>query len=361
MQVAASIRSYLPGVTVEHFGSTSVPGCAGKGIVDLILLYPDGQLARARDVLDALGFQRQTGRVPFPEDRPMRTGSVLHDGTTFLLHVHVIAASSPEAAKLRRFRDRLRSDPGLVASYVAAKRTVLAGGVTDPVDYCLRKGRFVEQALGGGEYLRQPGRAGEMRESWQNLLAAWAVDPAVADRTFEEIVEAYSCPGRFYHTLDHVRHVLQEVEVIGSEAKHPNAVRLAAWLHDVVYDSRASDNEERSAAYAERLCAELAMPQGPLVASLIRKTKTHDDGGNADAQVLLDADLAILGEGELIYRDYSQQIRQEYASVPVPKYRRGRRSVLESFLARPRIYHLLCHLEEPARRNLAAEIDQLAS
>jgi putative acetyltransferase len=148
-RVAASIRSNLPGVLVEHVGSTSVPGCAGKGIVDLMLLYPDGQLAAARDALDALGFQRQTTRDPFPEDRPMRTGAVAYDGTTFLLHVHVIAASSPEAEELRCFRDRLRADPGLVASYVAAKKAVLASGVTDSVGYALRKGAFVQRALQG--------------------------------------------------------------------------------------------------------------------------------------------------------------------------------------------------------------------
>jgi ubiquinone/menaquinone biosynthesis C-methylase UbiE/GrpB-like predicted nucleotidyltransferase (UPF0157 family) len=137
---------------VEHIGSTSVPGCAGKGIVDLMLVYPDGQLAAARDVLDALGFQKQTTRDPFPEDRPMRTGSVVYDGTTFLLHVHVIATSSPEVQELRRFRDRLRADPGLMASYVAAKKAILASGVTDSVDYAIRKGDFVQGALwdGGG-------------------------------------------------------------------------------------------------------------------------------------------------------------------------------------------------------------------
>jgi GrpB-like predicted nucleotidyltransferase (UPF0157 family)/SAM-dependent methyltransferase/ADP-ribose pyrophosphatase YjhB (NUDIX family) len=149
-RVAASIRSYLPGVLVEHIGSTSVPGCAGKGIVDLMLLYPDGHLAAARDVLDALGFQRQTTRDPFPEDRPMRTGSVVYDGTTFLIHIHVIAASAPEAEELRRFRDRLRADPDLVASYVAAKKAILASGVTDSVDYCIRKGEFVQGALRDG-------------------------------------------------------------------------------------------------------------------------------------------------------------------------------------------------------------------
>jgi len=80
----------------------------------------------------------------------MQTGSVVHDGTTFLLHVHVIAASSPEARELLRFRDRLRADPDLVGSYVAAKKAILASGVTDSVDYCVRKGGFVEQALQRG-------------------------------------------------------------------------------------------------------------------------------------------------------------------------------------------------------------------
>ena len=77
----------------------------------------------------------------------MRTGSVVHDGATFLLHVHVIAASSPEVQQLRSFRDRLRADPALVSSFVAAKKALLAGGVTDPIDYAIRKGDFVQQAL----------------------------------------------------------------------------------------------------------------------------------------------------------------------------------------------------------------------
>jgi GrpB-like predicted nucleotidyltransferase (UPF0157 family) len=145
--VAALIEPRVPGIVIDHVGSTSVPGCAGKGIVDLMLVYPDGLLEAARDALDAAGFQRQTGRDPFPESRPMRIGSVEHAGTVFLLHVHVIAASSPEAASMRMFRDRLRADPALVAAYVAAKRAILAAGVTDQVDYSIRKGEFVTAAL----------------------------------------------------------------------------------------------------------------------------------------------------------------------------------------------------------------------
>jgi len=146
-RVESLIEPHLPGATVEHVGSTAVPGCAGKGVVDLMLVYPDGLLAAARDLLDALGFQRQSTCDPFPEDRPMRTGSLVHEGTTFNLHVHVIAASSPEVQVLRGFRDRLRADAALRAGYVAAKKAILAGGCTDPIDYCYRKGDFVTEAL----------------------------------------------------------------------------------------------------------------------------------------------------------------------------------------------------------------------
>jgi predicted metal-dependent HD superfamily phosphohydrolase len=199
-----------------------------------------------------------------------------------------------------------------------------------------------------------------LRRKWRDLLDAWAVDPILADRTFEDVCQHYAGPGRFYHTLDHVASVLETVERLGSHPRNLGAVKLAAWLHDVIYDSRASDNEDRSAEYAERLCEKLSIPEGPLVASLILKTKTHDAGDDADAEVLLDADLAILGASEAAYQIYAGRIRREYAWVPESEYRIGRRQVLTRFLSRPRIFRLLTHLEEPARRNLAAEIAQLA-
>ncbi len=200
-----------------------------------------------------------------------------------------------------------------------------------------------------------------LRRAWHYLLRAWGVAPSLADRTFEEVREHYAGPGRFYHTLDHVQSVLEAVESLGSYARNPNAVKLATWLHDVIYDSRASDNEERSADYADRLCEQLSIPEGRLVASLIRKTKTHDAGDDApDAQVLLDADLAILGANAPAYRAYSEKIRQEYAWVPEADYRLGRRRVLETFLSRPKIFHFLSGLEDSARRNIAGEIAQWA-
>jgi GrpB-like predicted nucleotidyltransferase (UPF0157 family) len=146
-RIAACIASHLPHIRVEHIGSTSVPGCAGKGIVDLMIPVAVAMEA-VKQTLDDLGFQPQPHPDPFPEDRPMRVGSVLHDGETFLLHVHVIPADSPEVDELRFFRACLRADPELRKAYVAKKREIIARGTTDSLDYCSEKRKFIKEVLG---------------------------------------------------------------------------------------------------------------------------------------------------------------------------------------------------------------------
>ena len=147
-QIAALVSQHLPQAYVEHVGSTSVPGCAGKGIVDLMIPVPEGALEQVKELLDRLGFQHQTGPDPFPEDRPLRTGSWVHDGETFLLHVHMIPAGSPEIDEMRFFRACLRADPELVRTYVARKREIIAGGVTAAVAYSRSKGEFLKAVFG---------------------------------------------------------------------------------------------------------------------------------------------------------------------------------------------------------------------
>jgi GrpB-like predicted nucleotidyltransferase (UPF0157 family) len=146
--LAEFLRRDVQGVIVEHIGSTAVPGCAGKGIIDLLVLYEPGRLQSVRDKIDALGFQRQTTRDPFPEERPMRTGAFEHQGRPYFVHVHVVFADSPEVEDLRYFRDCLRADAELRSAYVAFKKKLLAKGIADSIDYAIAKGDFVRQCLG---------------------------------------------------------------------------------------------------------------------------------------------------------------------------------------------------------------------
>lgn len=152
-RAAATVRDLLarrfPAGVVDHIGSTAVTGCPGKGIVDLMLIYPQGSLAQARDAVDSLGFQPQTFGDPFPEERPMRVGTVDISGRAVRVHVHVIADSSPEVAALRSFRDRLRADPVLCAAYSDYKRRLISAGITGSPDYSESKGAFIRAVLSG--------------------------------------------------------------------------------------------------------------------------------------------------------------------------------------------------------------------
>jgi predicted metal-dependent HD superfamily phosphohydrolase len=152
---------------------------------------------------------------------------------------------------------------------------------------------------------------------------------------------------------------------LADAATDPAAVHLAIWSHDAVYDPRATDNEERSAALALERLRPLGVPDHTLlhVAAMIRATAhTAVDEVNADTAVLLDADLAILSAEERRYARYAADIRREYAWVHEAAYRTGRMKVLEGFLARPRIYRterMHAAADEAARANLRMEIERL--
>jgi predicted metal-dependent HD superfamily phosphohydrolase len=204
----------------------------------------------------------------------------------------------------------------------------------------------------------------DLLPQWLEVLQPFGVSIPVAEAAFTDLVRAYSSPGRFYHTLAHIRAVLAWVRSLQASARDPAAVQLAAWFHDVVYDPRAGDNEERSADLAEQTLRRLGVPADTVatVHRLILQTKTHQ-ADDPNAAVLLDADLAILGAAEEQYAAYARAIRTEYTWVPDEQYRQGRSAVLRGFLQRERIFRTdtcFIALEARARENLAREIQALA-
>lgn len=145
--VIDGIRNTRSTLRVDHIGSTSVVGCGGKGIVDLLVSYPAGALEAARDTLDQIGFQPQSGPEPFPESRPMRVGALTYRGTQYLVHAHVIRSGDREGRDLIEFRNRLRADAGLARAYQIEKLSILARGITVSTEYSKAKTEFIRGVL----------------------------------------------------------------------------------------------------------------------------------------------------------------------------------------------------------------------
>jgi predicted metal-dependent HD superfamily phosphohydrolase len=183
----------------------------------------------------------------------------------------------------------------------------------------------------------------------------------------EQLLRRWSEPQRRYHTVRHLAAVLAAVDALaaGGTAADTDVVRLAAWFHDAVYAPDRSENEERSARLAERVLRELGVPE-PVrarTARLVRLTVDHDPApGDADGELLCDADLAVLGGSPQEYASYAAAVREEYAFVPDDAFRAGRAAVLRQLLALPALFRTpaaVSGYEARARANMAAELAAL--
>jgi predicted metal-dependent HD superfamily phosphohydrolase len=196
------------------------------------------------------------------------------------------------------------------------------------------------------------------RALWTRLGARSEAAPLHA-----AVLARYAEPHRAYHTGEHIARTLRLLDGVRERLREPDEAELAVWLHDLVYDPRAADNEARSADIgAAWLAAGGAPPaRGERVRALIMATRhaAATDGG--DAGYVVDADLSILGAPPAEFDRYEVQVRREYAFRTEAEWREGRARVLRTFLTRSRLFVTpeFGRFEGPARANLARSIARL--
>lgn len=211
-------------------------------------------------------------------------------------------------------------------------------------------------------------------DRWKTAWSRLGLDPPPA--LFGELTERYGEPHRAYHTMAHLgeclNHLDEAAHGAGDSVPDPGdasaLIEMALWFHDAIYDTKRSDNEEKSADWAHDALIEAGASAAVAgeVRDLVLATK-HDavpEGlADADAAILLvDIDLSILGAPQARFDEYEDQIRREYAWVPEEDFRAGRTPILQSFLARPRIFqtpHFNTMLESRARENMERSLARL--
>ena len=180
---------------------------------------------------------------------------------------------------------------------------------------------------------------------------------------FEKMHSAYAADSRHYQNAMHIEDCLCKLDRFQAYAANPALIALALFYHDIVYDSRRADNEERSAVWAQEDLSAAALDTAAIqnIHDMIRATQTHQ-GADADTQLLLDIDLSILGAEAEAFAAYDQAIQAEYAWVNAADYAAGRKKVLAHFLQRERIYLtpvIAAAYEQQARHNLSQALARL--
>lgn len=133
-------------ISVEHIGSTAVPGLAAKPTIDILMVVtsPESFLTVLPKV-EALGFDyRPRNSIVGSDDhlflRKVKDGKRTH-------HLHVVGAGSSEIGEYRRFRDALRQDPALAADYELVKNNLAAEYGADRMRYVEAKSEWVNERM----------------------------------------------------------------------------------------------------------------------------------------------------------------------------------------------------------------------
>lgn len=144
--VAQRIQSALGPdlLSIEHIGSTSVPGLPAKDIIDIDVLVPDpGAEHRYIPALEAAGFQFLLREKGWHRHRLLG----LEDP---YVNLHVFGPESLEAIRHRLFRDWLRAHPGDRDRYARVKReaAAMSRGMGETVmQYTDRKDSVIREIL----------------------------------------------------------------------------------------------------------------------------------------------------------------------------------------------------------------------
>ena len=191
-------------------------------------------------------------------------------------------------------------------------------------------------------------------------------------RVMDGLRVRYAEPQRVYHGQEHVDAMLAGLQQALDSFAAPEAVELAVWFHDAVYDPAASDNEARSASLMLDQLAGLADPTLlQRAAIMIRATSTHAvPSGLApdllrDTALFLDLDLAVLGADPATYAAYEGGIAAEYIPVHgLSRFRAGRQAFLQGLLTRSRLFitdEAHGRFDGSARANISRALKELAS
>lgn len=187
----------------------------------------------------------------------------------------------------------------------------------------------------------------------------------VADRLFNELDRRYGEAHRRYHTGAHIAHCLQQMDSAAPVLGKNDAVEMAIWFHDAIWDPKASDNEYRSAELFKSRVSDVASKAFiDAVYRLIMITVHPSSPQMDDEKFLVDIDLSSFGMPWDAFSRDSALVREEFAHLSDDEFGRNHCIFLRSLLDRESIFtteYYRERYEETARANMRRQLTELGN
>lgn len=142
--IKSIILEAMPDASVEHVGSSSIPGVGGRNVVDIALPCALEVHDAIRIRLKALGFEDS----PFPHYLPLLVASAHSNGRNYPILLYVIDPNDIIYRQWVQFRDYMRLHPEDAQAYDEVKRRAVADGHGEDGSYQEAKTPFIVSLMG---------------------------------------------------------------------------------------------------------------------------------------------------------------------------------------------------------------------
>jgi predicted metal-dependent HD superfamily phosphohydrolase len=196
---------------------------------------------------------------------------------------------------------------------------------------------------------------------WRRCVPA--PPPLEGAAVFAELRRLFGEPYRHYHTLDHILDCVRRVDEVASLLVDRDAVELALWFHDAVYEFGAATNERRSAEMFLRLSNGASPVFRRRVCGLILATRHSGIVHGNDRRFIVDIDLAGFGAPWPEFMRNGTLLRKESPARTDAQYQTGQVFFLNRLQRRARFFstdYFRDKYEQTARENLRRLLDDLA-
>lgn len=169
---------------------------------------------------------------------------------------------------------------------------------------------------------------------------------------------------RRYHTLEHIHDCLRRFDDVAALLNDPDAVELALWFHDAVYEMDAGTNEQRSAELFENLAKGADPAFRRRVCGLILATRHRGGERNHDRRFIVDIDLAGFGAPWNEFMRNGALLREESPAKTDAQYHCGQMWFLQRLQRRRHFFatgYFRDRYEARARENVRRLLAELAN